>query len=456
MSILSKTTAPTSTEVTTTETRTADDALLARIEEIQALVESGDIKLDDMRLHYSSTYGKDTTLDDDDIVMIIAQSDDDHDAKGWAGLMREAEKSASNEAMELTTETAQDVMTVAHNLGGKLANEKFVGSMRSINAASELAKRGDAIIYVKLTSMWNADDWSRVPRPGTKKGETGNEPFDKWTVKDHANEGKVIKYSFFEEVAKSIPYYQEIAEELGDVSDVLKKDPELGNARREEMRRTWTKPKQQAYKATLSQRKTKVIGTIKKACALKAQYDRIASLPGIKCQLLMEKQPDGTMEVMATTSPIEVSHADKPSICTTYTTTTFLKLKPDAAMMAAKGEPDAMYGALDATLTRAPKSPKAGSGAASKYPTVDTPEDFDSCLASLSHFVDQKDNLLKLNKWFKDGKSDEVNQKVQAFGDAYLPLQSVWIKLRPVYEELQSREAQADERAARAGLQKTG
>lgn len=458
MSVLSKAAEKlaASTAVIVPDSREDDEAKLARIEEVRETLTADDYA--NMRSHYLATYGKETSLDDDDILEVIAASEDDNEPKVWAGMMREVESAQDTQAMIVSPEASRDVLAFAHTLGEKLNKDAaFVATSDKIGEAKGLTVRGPAVIYQFLNANWSDDEWARVPKPGVKKAPGMNEPYDIWVIPNVDDPKKTTKLSFFTEVARTISYYRDVEEQhtiYNEASKPADRRSQEYAAKASAIASSESRSKIKANVASYAQKKNTFMSNLKKACELRVQLVRCNQVPGVICTILTEEQPNGTVEVMRTSAPIELARKSNRSICETMAVQSFLKLRPNVAIANAQGKEDLGLKELIASNPRAPKTTAAdGSGAAGKYPPLESADDFDSCLSTIGHFVDVKDNLLKVNKWFKEGTPEEIAEKVQLFGDAFLPLQSLWVKVRPVYEELQTREEDRKTRLeANAGL----
>lgn len=436
--------------------RTEDEALLTRIQETADAMSETDFAT--MRGHYLATYGKETTLDDDAIVRIVAMSDDDKEPKEWAGDMRQMEADEATEAATVAPAISHDRLQRAHDLGAKLGNDAaFVAQAAKVGEAKQLTARAPAVIYQHLAKIWNADDWAALPVAGTKKGDAGlgeNQPYDIWFVPYANDPKKKEKFSFYTEIARTVPYFRDLELQhtlhLEANKSVDKRSAEhLTKAN--EIASSKSRVKLKADLANFAALKSTFLNNVKKAGALHLQLLAVNRVPGVKAQIITDTQPDGTIEVQRTNAPIEISKTASPGVCETISVGSFLKIDTDKAIENAKGVADAGLGAVIATLSRDTKKTGATTdGAASKYPIVESVDDFDSCINALAHFVDDKDNVMRLREWFKKGKPEEVEQKVRDFADNYFPLEALWMGgLKQQFKKLQEADATQAEKPAK-------
>lgn len=334
----------------------------------------------------------------------------------------------STSSIAITSDVEERALEVARMLS---ADPNFGTHMTQIMDAKELDKRGPVVVLQDLEKIIPAEMWGAIPKAGSTKHGTGkdtdvgsNEPYDKWTIKDHSDGGKTVNFSFFKTLAANVqPEGPWLEKKFEDLKAVTVKEPDPKNDEQRDMLK-WTKLKRLSMKARIKARRDAFRQVIEQACGVRTQLAAVSAVPGVSVVLLRDENG----EIMITSAPIGVFETAQPMKCQEMTVRTFLKLKPTEASVIG-------YDSLIETLAR----DTGTSGETSDTPSI-TAGDFDAFenyVSEIGAFVDVQDNLAGLKKWFNKGTKEEIAEKLQNFGDAMIPLFSLWAAKRADYDKLQ-------------------
>lgn len=329
------------------------------------------------------------------------------------------------------TITAQKghVQALAFARKGGAALSALLGSIAS---AKETERRGPIQTMLFLETHFTDEETSAIPVVGSKKEDSGNKPYDRYTSELKTEQGtRKVPGSWFTDVVKSTDEWARINSRIellqqgqgeGVPADILS----MGTgARKEEI-------------AQLRQRIQDMRTALTRGAMLFHQCEEIRALNpariAIKLPIFTEKGPDGK-EVQVVKGTM-VRLVDPAKIVEDEVVTVGSFLQYDAAA-AAKDPDGGTLASLKATASKAPKK-KAGTATAPTVPaTLEQVLTLFNVLASgmdntTDHGKKMESQLLSLLA--KEGV--EGDEAVIAVGHVCLALDSVWTVISDRYDRI--------------------
>ncbi len=306
--------------------------------------------------------------------------------------------------------------------------------------AKAMEREGAIKAALFIMSVVN-DDATQVPVVGSKQGETGNLPYDRYTSEVKTQDGvKKVPGSWYTDVVRNTPEAISIQERIalidqgqgeGVPADIIAM---TAGARAEERKR---------LKDRLSDMR---VGLTKGAMLFQHVHLMNEMNPAkVKVKLPFRTETDGSVKVYG--NSIRLQDPSGESEDDVFSISQFLQLDPDKA----KADPDGgTIKSLKATAARAPR--KAGGAAAgtagqNQYPIPTTVEALLSCFNAIASALDTETDagkklqaalFTKLAKKDKDGE-----EALSSVGNACIATDVVWTSIGDKYTAMQQRKAAA-------------
>lgn len=315
----------------------------------------------------------------------------------------------------------------------------------SIAKRKEEEGKGPLETRLFLETHFSDDEASSIPEVGSKKGETGNKPFDRYTSEVQTSEGKKnVPGSWFTDVIKSTPAWAVLNQRRewckqgqgeGVPDDILAMNTGERATEAERIKRFITNMRTGLTKGAQLYHQVEVISAL--------NPERVK----VKLPQMEQKDKNGDAVTVVTGSLIRVYDPsgtdEEPEI---LTVSQFLQW--DAAA-AAKDPDKGTIKSLKATAHRAPKK-KAGTatpGQGTAYVAPATIEQlltlFNVLASGLDNGTDQGKKLeaALLAKCAKDGA--EGDEAVVSVGTVGLAMDNVWTVISNRYNSINARKAAA-------------
>lgn len=414
-----------------------------RVQEMETLVLSGDLDLDDYRNAFKDEMERDTTIDEDQLLIVVGMSEDPLSQEECAAVMLVAEHTpftlvgTDDETEVPITVTDQEREAVNISAAGR-RGEAIDAAKKAIqdlelqalfargNESRELIKRNPCTIMVRLVQDYggNPFDPKKVCEldgfavPGTPikddDGVKSNNP-DEFKMYVTNAKKKVVEKSFWwwNEFADAMPEAQNAIKAMEGL-DMADNDPskapveyvKMGEHRRDTERRMQ------------SQRRTYVRTTVKQAKKLRDKM-RIIALEFPLCIVgLWSDTVDGKTIVSRTTAPLRIANAADQYAVQSFTVTEFMALNLDRARV--KG------GTWEAVITSGkrekadPTTPDTTDGVGAV-----TMENVDTTTAHFATFFDKKDNVTALTKRLR-AKPEDSDALLSSFAALYTELRTMF------------------------------
>lgn len=335
-----------------------------------------------------------------------------------------------------------------------------------IATAKEVERKGPIQTMLFLTETYDADEQSAIPVVGSRMGETGNKPYDRYTAEVDTDQGKKkIPGSWVTDVVRATDEYIAVEDRIEFIDKPTLPDcPEdisnMGTGERAVERERLMQRKADMRKALVSG--IMLYHRCEEVSALNTARIKI-KLP-IREEMVIDpatKQPvkdpvTGAIQTRDVVFGNTVRLQDPEGIFEDKVLTVgqFQALKPD------KIEGEKTIVSLEKTGARAPKGRRKG-GTKTTYPTPASLEQFLTMLNTLSTSMDtqteqgQKLNSKVLAACAAEGKAgDDV---VETIGDFVVAMDdNIWTVINARYNTIKTAKAQARNAAAHAATQKTG
>ncbi len=296
-------------------------------------------------------------------------------------------------------------------------------------------------------------DFNDLPVVGSKKGETGNKPYDKYTTEVTTSEGKRnVPGSFYTDVVKSLPVWADLHQRRehckagqgeGVPADIIAMSP--------------------SDRAMEKKRIDKFIANMRtgltRGSMLLHQWKAIESLNPdrvkVRLPIMRQKDKDGNDisvvvgSLIRVTDPTNLSDDAEPEV---LTVSQFLAWDADKA---AKDPDKGTIASLKATATRAPKGAgqgkgKAGTGNVYVAPTTleKAKELFNALATGIDQESDDGEKLYAKLLTEVAKPTNEAAETILAIGKVCLACDSLWTIVRPKYMLLLEQKAKTANAAA--------
>lgn len=259
----------------------------SHIQEIRALVESGDVDLGDYRREYKSAKGKPTSLTDDQIIEIIAvkEAEDPASAQQHVAWMVEAEG--------VTGTSAEQAMSAGNSENRVLKAAKYLqdsdtfdNGILAVIDADEIKKRGPVNVAIDLQIAYadapEGEGLESFPTMGTEEGKDGvNNP----DIYKRLSDGK--KVSFFNRLWETSRLGKKLADQKNAIGS-------KGNAPTGEFAYLNGKEsKLESERKRITSAFNNGRSVFRKAVQVLQQMDAIGALPGVKVTMNLRRDDHG-------------------------------------------------------------------------------------------------------------------------------------------------------------------
>lgn len=338
-------------------------------------------------------------------------------------------------------------MAFARKGGDALSNLLY-----SIAKHKEEDAKGPIQTMLFLETNYSDDEGHMIPVVGSKMGDTGNKPYDRYTSEVMVNgEKKKIPGSWFTDVVKSTTAWATLnqrrewikqAQGEGVPDDIL--EMKAGDRATEKKR--------------IDNFITNMRTALTKGATLLLLAERVNAMNPervkVRFPIRTQKNADGKPEqvvfgnLIRITDPSGIDQEDE-----VVSVASFLQYKPEKAVL----DPDkGTMKSLKATASKAPKKagPAAGTGTAYVVPTtVEQTFTLFNCLASgLDQESDAGEKMYAALLTKASGKDKDAREARISIGKVALALDSLWTIIRPAYVMDVEAEAKANVTAiAKAG-----
>lgn len=245
-------------------------------------------------------------------------------------------------------------------------------------------------LYDGLKADFGDEGMAALPKPGSKKGETGNSPYDKFTYKVDNGKGgeRSVNGSFYGDMFDTTDLGVSIIKDMHGVDLALANDPAMPHAYKE-----LGKYKLNQLKSKFTSRRTFGIGQLKKAVNIDRQCQAFDAMDKVGYRFEMEAV-DGKLTYKNIPQPVvvydlkEVMDKGKPKLQEDnhrpITLNTFLKLDVFKAMKAGGTKTALMETVGRSTKQTPPKT----------VPSISTGDikRFEHYMAEISAWLEQPDN----------------------------------------------------------------
>lgn len=315
---------------------------------------------------------------------------------------------------------------------------EFGAMLYSIALTKQLERKGPITSMLFLETHF---DYDELPIVGSKMGETGNRPYDRYSTKVKTESGeRSIPGSWFTDVVKSTPQAGSILQEIewagqGQGEGIPPHILEMGSARKKE------------YIKEQRQLLTDMRTALTKGAQLWHQLESIGSMNTetvkVKLPVMVQKNGDGTDGQVVTGNLIRLQDPSGVLEDESVTVGQFLQYDADKA---SKDPDKGTIKSLKATADRAPRKP-GGTVAGKAYTVPANLEQGKTLFNVLATWVDnttdqgKKVESILLSAMAKEGA--EGDELVESVGKVCLALDSLWTVIQPRYDAIERRKAAA-------------
>lgn len=363
---------------------------------------------------------------------------------------------------EVSTITARKghVQALAFASKGGAALNKLLSSIADQKAAERMGAIQSALF---LELHYTSDEQHSIPIVGSKQGETGNDPYDRYTAEIQTEQGKrKVPGSFYTDVVKATDEWLRIQK----IIRWLDGNIEEGEIVPDDIKAITKTGAGNAMKQTLRDRISDMRTGLTKGAMLFHHVDEISK---INPERIAVKMPyaqryvldsngqrvkiDGTNEYETETvvigSKIRLFDPSKEiADDKIYSVSSFLQLKPDNEQFQKEAVKTIVN--LDETTARAPKAGTTpGTATDVKVPvTVEQLlTQFNALASGMDQESDDGERLYAALLTKASGATDEARETRIAIGKVALALDSLWSVIRPAY--MKDIEAQAKANVAK-------
>lgn len=337
---------------------------------------------------------------------------------------------------------------------GRKGGETLSNVLTSIADAKAAERTGPLAVFLFFDTSLTEDEQDSIPVPGSKKGETGNRPYDKYSVEVEVEGGKrMVPGSWFTDVNKSTHEWERNDKRIrwcnktDWVSDDGEKCPkdimEMGDGqRRVEVKR-------------LRQRITDARSALVRGAMLWHHVNDIANLNPARIEVRMPfftyKKEDGSAEKRTVGSSIRLIDPARVLEDKVFSVSEFLALKPNKIPTGT----EATLVSLEETKARAART--GGTGAAGKgKQQVVVPTTVEGLLnlynvANTALDAESEAGQMLLTKLLASvsGTGADVDDKIETIGDFICALdETVWVVINARYNLIKKRKSEAANQAA--------
>jgi hypothetical protein len=437
------------------------------IQEIEALILSGDIDLDDYRSRFKNNQNRDMLLDDDQLIEYIAVDEEEGplDIDDFVGKILEREANLP-QVLEDKVSIVGSTQSLAMNMAGELdADEAFNSLTKDILEAYELVKRAPIVLLWEMKDKFGWDYIDQLPIPGSYVkagrlmigddediGPVGNRRADKFKVKVRQTDGteKEQPRTFYKTLSESYNIGKNAQSVIDNLA--LAADPKTRYEAKEPYKSMSTR-KRLAELDRWKFRKARLPLLFKQAVQCRIQYLAIESLNGVKTGYMSTTHTvDGkeTVSLDNVNKPFWISdNKGADGVIDVYTVAEYLRFDVKTAK-----ENGGTYDALIATIARAPKK------TTSAYPELKTVEESSGPFAVLSAFFSQDKSDWKKRETalitFLTNKDN--THELLSFGDTMMSMDGVFNVVHTAYDaarlELKNKESKERQDKAREQAKK--
>lgn len=315
--------------------------------------------------------------------------------------------------------------------GGDVLSKAF----HDIADAKEMERRGPIVIMVTLESIFSEAEAAAIPVVGSKQGETGNLPYDKYTATVKTADGeRKVPGSWFTDVVKASAEGERIVLRIQQLNDAA---TPAGAAEAPEDIRKLSFIQRAQEKKRLQERVSNMRTALTKGAML---WHQLEAVNGMNPNRVIAKLPidaDGNVigNFIRVTDPSDAEQLEL------YNVGGFLQLDPEKAAL----DPDkGTIASLKVTAARAPRK-AATTGKAVTVPTNanDALTIFNVMATWLDNSTDQgqKSYAQLLTLVSKEGT--EGDEAVISVGKVCLALDGIWNVINKRYTMLEERAASA-------------
>jgi hypothetical protein len=367
--------------------------------------------------------------------------------------------------VDTNPESTHQTITAQKGHGQALAfarkgGEELSRLLGTIATTKEAERMGPVQMFNFLVTHYDDDEADCIPVVGSRQGQTGNKPYDRYSQEVMTDQGKkVIPGSWFTDVIRSTHEYQMVQERIDYLSDVTQTDCP------EDIRKMGT-GERATEKARLTQRKTDMRTALTKGAMLLHHVREIETISPetvtIKLPIRTEYVLDGKGEKVKIPGTNEFETRDvvygnnirlidpsKELEDRVLNVNQFTALKPDKVQGAIT------IASLEATGARAPKGKRKGKGTKIDIPVPATVEQLlhhFNVLATALDTESEQGKMLSakvLAACATEGeKGDDV---VETIGDFITAMDdNIWTVINARYSAIKTAKAKAQNTKAHA------
>jgi hypothetical protein len=367
-----------------------------------------------------------------------------HSTVSKSALVRSLSSAATATDTETTATEANNISAVAPEKRSAIAfAEKFsnelMNDLRLGWEAKEKVQMNSLEVMFDLREMYQFDLSDNIgaldflPEPQSKKGETGNRPFDKYSFKVPNEKGgqRNVNGSFYGDAFDASPSGKDIDGVLTNIDIAIKN---IGTSTVPKAYVGWEKEKLSAEKALWTGRRTTAISNLRIAVALHRQFVAFHAAEKFGAEALMTQDADGNDVLQTTRLPIRIFEKVKGKDGVyryngkaVVSTGTFLSYDVQAAINA---------GGSYENLTSTAKKGADDKKTITKALSIDG---FISSLGLMSGWLEQVENSTALLKRLNErgaNKALKREAEVKSFVDLFVEMKPTFDKLKPLYDRL--------------------
>lgn len=330
------------------------------------------------------------------------------------------------------TATKGHVQAVAFARKGGAALSK---AFHEIADAKEQERRGPIVMMVTLERIFTDEEAAAIPVVGSKQGETGNKPFDRYTAEITTQDGKKkVPGSWFTDVVKASGEGEAISLRIQQVTDAMQP---AGNVDAPEDIRAMNFIQRKQELKRLRERFATMRTALTKGAMLWHQLVAVNSMnPNrVKAQLPVDTEGNVIGNFIRVTDPTDPEQLELLNVGG------FLQFDPEKA---AKDPDGGTIASLKATAARAPRKTPVTGNAATIPQNVEQVKTLFNVLASgLDNGTDQgkKMEAALLAACAKEGQDGE--ETVVSVGNVCMACDNIWNVIGDRYRTIMSRRAAA-------------
>lgn len=201
-------------------------------------------------------------------------------------------------------------------IGDVLAgNASFEAQVREVYEAKEVSVRGPVKMAVLLEQILTEDQIGNLPVPGSRKGETGNKPYDIYNELDDS--GNKVRGAFYSDIVARLHIGRDVRENLEAIENKTGKYAMMGDQTLK------------AEKAMWQSRFSTAVSAIRRAARIHQMFDSLEQFEKLEFDIVTETSEDGTPELTRTLKPFSMQSIGDGKTYSCLTVSEFLSIDPE-------------------------------------------------------------------------------------------------------------------------------